>query len=137
MDDGLKDFIQELRDYGNARRGELTVLLLEAANRLEQAERDIKCLRDQIKGMKKSEWISIKYRHMTPAERAEYKDVPEGSLVLSSRMPDDGDEVLVSLSNGFVEIDTFHDDNGDCYFENNDDMDDVKAWMRLPSAWED
>ena len=35
MDDGLKDFIQELRDYGNARRGELAGMILEAANRLE------------------------------------------------------------------------------------------------------
>lgn len=35
MDDGLKDFIQELRDYGNARKGELAGMMLEAANRLE------------------------------------------------------------------------------------------------------
>ncbi len=35
MDDGLKDFIQELRDYGNARRGDLAGMILEAANRLE------------------------------------------------------------------------------------------------------
>ena len=35
MDDGLKDFIQELRDYGNARRGDLAGMVLEAANRLE------------------------------------------------------------------------------------------------------
>ena len=35
MDDGLKDFIEELREYGNARRGELAGMILEAANRLE------------------------------------------------------------------------------------------------------
>ena len=42
MDDGLKDFIQQLRDYGNARKGELAGMLLEAANRLEElaGERD-------------------------------------------------------------------------------------------------
>lgn len=38
MDDGLKDFIQELRDYGNARKGELAGMILEAANRLEELE---------------------------------------------------------------------------------------------------
>ena len=36
MDNGLKDFIEELREYGNARKGELAGMLLEAANRLEE-----------------------------------------------------------------------------------------------------
>ena len=35
MDDGIKDFIQELREYGNARKGDLAGMILEAANRLE------------------------------------------------------------------------------------------------------
>lgn len=39
MDNGLKDFIQELRDYGNARKGELAGMMLEAANRLEVFQR--------------------------------------------------------------------------------------------------
>lgn len=38
-DNGLKDFIQELRDYGNARKGELAGMMLEAANRLEVFQR--------------------------------------------------------------------------------------------------
>lgn len=38
MDDGLKDLIQELRDYGNARKGELAGMMLEAANRLEEMD---------------------------------------------------------------------------------------------------
>lgn len=44
MDDGLKDFIQELRDYGNARRGELAGMMLEAANRLEVFYNARKCV---------------------------------------------------------------------------------------------
>ena len=39
MDNGLKDFIQELREYGNARKGELAGMMLEAANRLEVFQR--------------------------------------------------------------------------------------------------
>lgn len=40
MDEGLKDLIDELRDYGNAGKGKLAGMLLEAANRLEElAER--------------------------------------------------------------------------------------------------
>ena len=34
-DDGLQDMIDELRAYGNARKGELAGMVLEAANRLE------------------------------------------------------------------------------------------------------
>ena len=36
MDQGLKDLIDELREYGNARKGELAGMVLEAANRLEE-----------------------------------------------------------------------------------------------------
>lgn len=35
QDNGLKDFIQELRYYGNTRKGDLADMVLEAANRLE------------------------------------------------------------------------------------------------------
>lgn len=38
MDKGLKDLIEELRDYGNARKGELAGMVLEAANRLEELD---------------------------------------------------------------------------------------------------
>ena len=42
MDDGLKYFIQELRDYGNARKGELAGMMLEAANRLEYTDMQLR-----------------------------------------------------------------------------------------------
>ena len=42
MDNGLQDLIDELREYGIARKGELAGMVLEAANRLEELaeERD-------------------------------------------------------------------------------------------------
>lgn len=36
MDKGLKDLIEELREYAAPRKGELAGMLMEAANRLEE-----------------------------------------------------------------------------------------------------
>lgn len=36
MDDGLNDLIEELEEYGRTRKGELAVMVLEAANRLRE-----------------------------------------------------------------------------------------------------
>ena len=41
MDDGLKDLIEELDDYGKARKGELAGMVLEAANRLREMRKEI------------------------------------------------------------------------------------------------
>lgn len=52
MDNGLKDFIEELRGYANARRGELAGMILEAANRLEEQAEEIKALQHELYGKK-------------------------------------------------------------------------------------
>ena len=39
MDNGVKDLIEELREYAAPRKGELAGMLLEAANRLEELSR--------------------------------------------------------------------------------------------------
>lgn len=50
------------------------------------------------------------------------------------QLPDDGQTVLVTDRLGFVSEDTFYNDDG-CYFESNCDMNDIKAWMPLPSPY--
>ena len=47
-DNGLKDLIEDLRDYGNARRGEIAGLTLEAANRLDAFYQAIKQMRVEL-----------------------------------------------------------------------------------------
>ena len=61
MDEGLKDLIQELRDYGNARRGALAGMVLEAANRLEAMDHQMGVLIDTY-----DRWITD--RGPTPEE---------------------------------------------------------------------
>ena len=47
MDDGLNDLIEELDDYGRARKGELAGMVLEAANRLREMRKEIIALEQE------------------------------------------------------------------------------------------
>lgn len=88
------------------------------------------------------EWIPIKYRPMTDEEFEEYRngfgnpdEVPDGIRVFDCPMPSDGQEVLVTLKNGEVVIDTFYNDGCCLYFEIWCDDGDVIAWQPLPEPY--
>lgn len=81
-----------------------------------------------------NKWIPITSRPMTEEEKEHYKTHPEyqdDCRIFNCKLPDDGQEVLISVYGG-VEVDTFvQDANDGCYFEGRD-IDDVDAWMPLP-----
>ena len=79
-----------------------------------------------------NKWIPLKTRPMTDEESTFYRDWAEyGAELFDCPLPDDGQEVLISVYGG-VEVDTFvQDANDGCYFEGRD-IDDVDAWMPLP-----
>ena len=83
------------------------------------------------------DWIPLTKRPMTEDEREFYKNTLEyvdDMEIFNCPLPDDGEEVLIT-SYGGVEVDTFINDSVDgCYFENRD-IDDVRAWMRLPQPY--
>ena len=86
------------------------------------------------------QWIPVTYRPMTDEEKKDYAertgyDEDDFDTMLACPLPDDGETVLVTDRYGNVETDTFCNDCDGCYFECNCDMDDVKAWMRLPKAY--
>lgn len=88
------------------------------------------------------EWVPIKYRPMTNEEFEEYRngfgnpdEVPDGIRVFDCPMPSDGQEVLVTLKNGEVVIDTFYNDGCCLYFEIWCDDGDVIAWQPLPEPY--
>lgn len=87
-------------------------------------------------------WIKIESRPMTEEERKErseyigYDIEYEDAIIYTSRLPDDGQEVLVCNKYGSVWIDTF--DNDPDYgvgFETNGDMDGIVAWMPTPKPY--
>lgn len=82
-------------------------------------------------------WISITSRPMTEEEKEHYKTHPEyqdDCRIFNCKLPDDGQEVLISVYGG-AEVDTFIQDTDDgCYFEGRD-IDEVDAWMPLPQPY--
>lgn len=75
-------------------------------------------------------WIPFNIRPLTDEEKQEY---PDWTAIFECPLPDDGEEIL--LSNGkYVWTDTFIDD-GECYLDGGDDIDDGMAWMPLPKPY--
>ena len=73
-------------------------------------------------------WIEFTVREMTEEEKEAY---PECELIYDCRLPEDGEEVLIS--NGFqVWSDVFYNDGSDgCWLETTD-LEEGMAWMPLP-----
>lgn len=77
-----------------------------------------------------AEWILFKKRPLTDEEKQEY---PDWTYIFDCPLPDDEEEIL--LSNGkYVWTDTFIND-GECYLDGGDDIDDGMAWMPLPKPY--
>lgn len=88
-----------------------------------------------------SKWIPITFRPMTDEEKkyySEYTGYKEEyfDTMLDCPLPEDGETVLITDRLGNVEVDTFINEDDECYFEYNCDMEDVKAWMPLPKPYE-
>lgn len=78
----------------------------------------------------KAEWIPFKKRPLTDEEKQEY---PDWTYIFDCPLPDDEEEIL--LSNGkYVWTDTFIND-GECYLDGGDDIDEGMAWMPLPKPY--
>ena len=76
------------------------------------------------------EWIPFKKRPLTDEEKQEY---PDWTYIFDCPLPDDEEEIL--LSNGkYVWTDTFIND-GECYLDGGDDIDEGMAWMPLPKPY--
>ena len=79
----------------------------------------------------KTEWIPFTKRPLTDEEKEEY---PDWVYILDCPLPDDGQEIL--LSNGkYVWTDTFFNDGG-CYLDGGDDIDEGMAWMPMPTVYQ-
>jgi hypothetical protein len=110
------------------------------ANTTEEAADAIEEL---VSNADKFKWIKIESRQMTEEERKEWSerigyDIEyEDAIIYTSKLPDDGQEVLVCNKWGNVWIDTFSNDpDYGVGFEENGDMDGIVAWMPKPKPYE-
>ena len=90
-----------------------------------------------------SKWIPITYRPMTDEEEKELCEklgIEEGILedwekrVFTCHLPDDGQEILISVGKYVLEDICSWDEYG-CGLENNGDWDGVDAWMPKPEPY--
>lgn len=101
---------------------------------------DGKSIREWIKIIAEQEqkWIPMTTRPMTEEEKEKYREQLEyvdDAVIFNCSLPDDGQEVLITVY-GETELDTFYNDAIDgCYFENRD-IEDVTAWMPKPKPYE-
>ena len=125
----MTEIIDLLKKYTNGKQNtdkvEISVI---------QLNRIIKALEQEPK------WIPVKWHSITEEER-EREGYPKDWLtILDCQMPNDGEEVLVTVKgkngNLYVETDTCYFD-GFCYSSDNgyDWIDDVVAWMPLPKSY--
>lgn len=77
------------------------------------------------------EWIPVKTRPLTEEEKEEY---PDCSFMYDCKMPEDGQQILISTKYG-VEFDTCFADDG-YYLDSDRDWEDVYAWQPLPEPYE-
>ena len=90
---------------------------------------------------KAPEWIPIQSRPATDEEYSIFRerygdDIPrEDCQSYCCRMPEDGQEVLITTTWGDVCIDTYAYDDGCGWFEDHEDLEDIIAWMPLPEAY--
>ena len=98
------------------------------------------CIRlvDEIED--KQHWIPIKTRPMDEEEREYWEDhfgyelADEDAVLFDCKMPDDGQEILVSYRK-WISMDKCEVDDG-CYgLEGNGDWDGVIAWMPVPEPY--
>ena len=79
-----------------------------------------------------SKWIPFKERESDEEEKEMYGT----SHMLDCKLPDDGEEILVTYSNGTVSGDVFVRDGYECYLESGVDLvDKAIAWQPLPEPW--
>ena len=85
------------------------------------------------------QWTPIKIRPMTKQEKEYYSDHVELDLleegnIADCPLPEEGQEVLITIYGG-ITIDTFIHDELGCGFEDHD-IEDVVAWAPLPEPYE-
>ena len=87
-------------------------------------------------------WNPVKTRPMDSEEREYWSDHfgypldDEDACIFDCKMPEDGQEILVSFST-FVSMDKCEIDDG-CYgLEENGDWDGITAWMPIPKPYKE
>lgn len=85
---------------------------------------------------KEKGWISVKYHQISEKERAEESISNDIQYMLDCKMPDDGQEILVTNGETTWQDTSFIDCDG-YYLDSNYDWIDITAWRPLPEPYKE
>lgn len=97
---------------------------------IEQLQGDLK--QDE----KENGWIPVKYHQISEKERAEEFISKDIQYMLDCKMPDDGQEILVTNGETTWQDTSFIDCDG-YYLDSNYDWIDITAWRPLPEPYKE
>lgn len=93
-------------------------------------------LNDLKQDEKENGWIPVKYHQISEKERAEEFLSKDIQYMLDCKMPDDGQEILVTNGETTWQDTCFIDSNG-YYLDGGYDWIDIMAWMPLPKPYKE
>lgn len=85
---------------------------------------------------KENGWIPVKYHQISEKERAEESISNDIQYMLDCKMPDDGQEILVTNGETTWQDTCFIDSDG-YYLDGGYDWIDIMAWMPLPKPYKE
>lgn len=93
-------------------------------------------LNDLEQDEKENGWIPVKYHQISEKERAEEFISRDIHYMLDCKMPDDGQEILVTNGETTWQDTSFIDCDG-YYLDSNYDWIDITAWRPLPEPYKE
>ena len=97
----------------------------------------VKTLLDDLEqDEKENGWIPVKYHQISEKERAEECISKDIQYMLDCKMPDDGQEILVTNGQTTWQDTSFIDCDG-YYLDGGYDWIDIMAWMPLPKPYKE
>ena len=93
-------------------------------------------LADLEQDEKENGWIPVKYHQISEKERAEESISTDIQYMLDCKMPDDGQEILVTNGETTWQDTSFIDCDG-YYLDSNYDWIDITAWRPLPEPYKE
>lgn len=118
------DFMKKLADDHQM------VLASDVLEMIEQLQDDLE--QDE----KENGWIPVKYHQISEKERAEEFLSKDIQYMLDCKMPDDGQEILVTNGETTWQDTSFIDCDG-YYLDSNYDWIDITAWQPLPEPYKE
>ena len=125
--DGLKQYKDEYSKYSK-HDGLYIEDVLEI---LEQLQSDLE--QDE----KENGWIPVKYHQISEKERAEECISKDIQYTIDCKMPDDGQEILITNGETTWQDTSFIDCDGYYYLDGNYDWIDITAWQPLPDPYKE